>query len=317
MVKNSKLLTYLIPSFLAFFLFVDKPVQAQEFVDRTTSDNRESSTEEEVDKNLSILDFIEGVLAQAPVIINKTKVLVENINQDNIENTIYGVLGEIGLIDPQQEANNTATSSQSPYSNPESTTEALKMGQASDTQQSQIAQRLSQIIFSKQGQEVIAQENQVLEESQEGAMLSQEAMLQTYNVSEEIVSDQIARVDDVSIATEDAITAKASQDVLKAIATQNNYAAQMNAGISQQLTLLAEAQVYSGVQMKGLNTQLTVLNQREQNMQSYFAAQNLQLSEIDNNLEQQIDVDNYYRRLKTLQAQTGITKVFIPGLFEE
>lgn len=310
--KNKFFLAHLMSSLLIFCLIVSKNVKAQEFVDPTTLEN---SSEEVVRQNLGILDFIEGVLSQVPVIINRSKVLVENINQDSIENIIYGAMGEIGLIDPQQEANNTAISQESPYSNPESTVEASQMGQASDTQQSQIAQRLSQIIFSKQGQAVIARQNQILEESQEGAMLSQEALNQTHDVSKKVMNNQIVRADDISLVAEDARSAKASQDVLKAIATQNEYAAQMSAGISEQLTLLTEAQVYSGVQMKGLNTQLTVLNQREQNMQSYFAAHNLQLSEIDNNLEQQIDTDEYHRRIKTLQAQIGITKVYIPGLF--
>lgn len=315
--KSKFFLAHLMSNLLVFCLIVSENVKAQEFVDQTTLNNRQNTPEEVVRENLSIIDFVEGVLAEVPVIMNRSKVLVENINQDSILNTIYTVMGEIGLIDPQQEANNTAISPESPYSNPKSTTEASQMGQASDSQQSQVTQRLSQITFGKQGQEIIARQNQVLKESQEGAMLSQEALLQTYGGSEEVTNDQMLRADDISLIAEDALAAEASQDVLKAIAAQNNYAAQMNAGISEQLTLLAEAQVYSGVQMKGLNTQLTVLNQREQDMQSYFAAQNLQLSEIDNNLEQQIYTDQYHRRLKTLQAQTGMTKVYIPGLFED
>ena len=310
-----KFLTYSMSSLLVFCLTVNKNVNARDFVDQTTLDGGENISEEVVKENLDILDYIEGVLAQVPVIIDRSKELIGNINQDSIENIIYGVMGEIGLIDPQQEANDIAISQESPYSNPQSPTEASRMGQASDSQQSQIVQRLSQIIFSKEGQEVIARQNQILKESQEGAMLSQKALVQASDVSKEVMNEQIVRADDISLVTEDARTAKASQDVLKAIAIQNNYAAQINAGISEQLTLLTETQVYNGVQMKGLNTQLTVLNQRDQNMQSYFAAQNLQLSEIDNNLEQQIDTDEYHRRIKTLQAQTGITKVYIPGLF--
>lgn len=293
---------------------LNERVKAQDFEDNP---DVEDTTEDVVDRNLGIDDFIEGILAQVPIVIDKSKEVIENINQGNIGNAIYGTLGVIGLIDPQEEANNTTISTDSPYSYPETIAGVNSMGKAADTQQSQTAQRLSQIIFSEEGQEIIGEQNQVLEESQEGAMLSQEATVETYESSESISNDNLEYTDAIAEEAAEARAAKASQDVLKAIASQNEYEALIVAGLSEQVALLNESQAYNAVQMKGLNTQLTVLNQREQNMQTYFAAQTLQLSEIDNNLEQQLEITRYRNAKQVSRSRVGMTKVFIPGLFTE
>ncbi|WP_036489104.1 hypothetical protein [Myxosarcina sp. GI1] len=138
------------------FLACGKGIKAQDFVEDTAAETTEEVTKE----NLSIGDFVEGILAEAPIIIDRGRQLIENLNAENLVNTVYGTLGELGLLDPQEEANRTATSPDSPYSNPESTTETDEMGRAADARQSQTIQRLSQIVFNKQGQEVVAEHRQ-------------------------------------------------------------------------------------------------------------------------------------------------------------
>ena len=321
--KNLKITIYLIFSFVLFTTVLGNSVKAQESVN-----NREQNLSgelnnrgqfEPIEKALGlegsdINASIEEIIAGVPEIINKTKEVIENINLENIEEILGAVLGDIGLIDPQVAANNTAIVGS--YSNPESVEEIDKMADASDVKATQIIQDLSQIVFGQKGQEAIAEQNEVLEDTQSKAALSVEVTAETNNVSRQVSQNQAERVEEVAIEAQNARAAGASQDVLKAIATQKEYEAQMQAGISNQLALLTETEVYNALQMEGLNTQLTVMNQREQNMQSYFAAQNLQLSEIDNNLEQQIYFDKYKHKIENLRTHTAMTKIFLPGVYQ-
>ena len=281
------------------------------------NDPREEVVEENIERNYSIEDFVRGVLSTVPKIIDKTKDVIEDINRGNFGDAIYGAWDLVELIDPQEEANKTTISENSPYSNPELPEEVDRMGQAADVQQSQIIQRLSQIVFSELGQEATKQQNQNLEESQEAASLAQEATVEAQEIAEDIVDENFDFANDIEQEADEARSANASQDVLKAIASQKEYEGRIMTGISEQIALLVESEVYSGVQLKSLNTQLTVLNQREQNAQTFDAAQTLQLAEIDNNLEQQIKLDKFERDRKTLRAQVGMTKVYIPGLYTE
>lgn len=351
--KNFKITICLISSLLLFSISLSSSVKAQEEVGSQEQDNNEevlqrrqsgggfleseasdifkpgqpetrdyleSEAKKTIEKALGlegsgIIDSVEKIISEAPEIISKTKEVIENINLESLEKVLGTVLGDIGLIDPQVAANNTAILGN--YSNPESIEEIDKMAQASDAQQSQVIQRLSQIVFSQQGQEAIAEQNEILEDTQEKAVLSVEATTETNNVSRQVSQNQAYQAEGIANEAQKARAALASQDVLKAIATQKEYEAQMQAGISDQLTLLTETEVYNALQMEGLNTQLTVMNQREQNMQSYFAAQNLQLSEIDNNLEQQISLDKYEDKIETLRAHTAMTELFIPGVYQD
>lgn len=180
-----------------------------------------------------------------------------------------------------------------------------------------MSQRLSQIIFSDLGQEAIAEQNEILIESQQGASEAQEATVTAVESVEEIIDSNIAFADDITSEADEAQSARASQDVLKALASQSDYEAQILLGISEQLGVVTQNQVYNSVQMKSLNTQLTVANQREQNIQTFLASNGLQLSEIDNNIEQQIELLKQQNRKKILRSQTGMTKIFIPNLYSE
>lgn len=313
---NKKLLSLQIASILYLVLLPQVRVRAQtNLVD--SSDEVGEVIEEVVERNFSIEDFIEGALAFVPEVIDRAEEIIESINEGDYEDAFYGVKGVIGLFDPQKEANTVAISNDSIYSNPESPQETDRMGQAADVQQSQVSQRLSQIIFSDLGQEAIAEQNEILIESQQGASEAQEATVTAVESVEEIIDSNIAFADDITSEADEAQRSRASQDVLKALASQSDYEAQILLGISEQLGVVTQNQVYNSVQMKSLNTQLTVANQREQNIQTFLASNGLQLSEIDNNIEQQIELLKQQNRKKILRSQTGMTKIFIPNLYSE
>ena len=269
--------------------------------------------QEVVEEYFSIEDFIEGALSVVPEIIEVARDVIEQINEGEYEDAYYSVAGAIGLFDPLVEANETGTTPGSIYGTTATPPEID--GEAADNQQSQISQLLSQIIFSEIGQEAIAEQNEILEESQEAANLSQESTVEAYEEHEFIVTDNIEYGNDITEEANEAQSARASQDVLKALASQADYEAQILIGISEQIGTLAESQVYSSVQMKSLNTQLTVANQREQNIQTYLASNGLQMAEIDNNLEQQIEQVKNRNERERLRSKVGMGMVYLPGLF--
>ena len=220
-------------------------------------------------------------------------------------------MGSIGLIDPQAEAVSVSTSS-----NSESPEEVAQKAEAADAAQSQISDRLSQIVFGKKGQEAMAEKNKVLVETQEIAAQAEVATGLVYKAARDIAVGNYQNAAIIQQQAEEAQNSNASQDVLKALAAQNKYIADINVGISEQLALLGEAQIYNGMQMKGLNTQLTIANQRQQNMETFLASQNSQLAEIDSNQELQIKREIEQEKRERLRSQQGLTRIFIPGLFE-
>lgn len=291
---------------ISFFSF---SAQAQE----NNNDDVRETEEEVVERNFSIEDFIRGALAVVPEVVEVAQDVIEQISEGEYEDVYYSVRGAVGLFDPLTEANETGTNPDSIYGT--TATPPTIDAKASDTQQSQTSQRLSQIIFSEPGQEAIAEQNEIIVESQEGANEAQEATVEAYEANEAIIGENVEYGNNIEDEANEAQAARASQDVLKALASQADYEAQILVGISEQISIIAENQVYSSVQTKTLNTQLAIVNQRNQNIQTYLASNGLQMSEIDNNLEQQIELIKKNNEKERLRSQMGMSTVFLPGLY--
>ena len=261
--------------------------------------------------------FFPDILATIYPIIDQTKEVIAELNGGSLEGAILTTLGAIGLIDPQDEANSISTSDESPYSNRTSPEEVVEKADAADAIQSQISDRLSQIVFGQKGQSAIDEQNQVLEKTLQSAAIAQTATGEVYQVTKSIALDNYQYATESEQQAEFAQAANASQDVLKALAAQNEYIAQINAGMSEQISLLAEAQIYHSIQMNGLTNQLTISNQRQQNIETFLASQNSQLAEIDSNQELQIKQEIDKEAQERLRSRQGMTRIFIPGLFSE
>ena len=270
-----------------------------------------------IQNNPSPIDsFFQDILETINPIIDQTKEVIASINGGSLEDAILTTLGSIGLLDPHEEANSVSASEQSPYSAPQSPEEVAIKAEAADAQQSQISDRLSQIVFGQKGQEALDEQNKVLGQTQEFSTLAQTATGEVYEVAKNIALDNYEYALEIEQQAAQAQAANASQDVLKALAAQNEYMAGINAGISEQLALLGEAQIYNSIQMNGLNTQLTIANQRQQNIETFLASQNSQLAEIDSNQELQIKQSIEKEALQRARNRQGMTRIFIPGLFE-
>ena len=259
--------------------------------------------------------FIDEVFEEINPIIDSVKGVYAEINS-GLDGVVTTVLGEIGLANPQAESNNTGWTERSPYYNPKTATDVARRAEAADAQKAQVLERLAQVIFGKRGQEVINQQNVLLGQTQTVSGQATAAIGNTSQVSTGHAAQNVGRVSEVARQASIASSARVTQDVMKAIAAQNEEIANINVGISEQLALIGEGQLYNGMQMNGLTTQLTIANQRSQNMETFLAAQNSQLAEIDSNQElamkREIERENQART----RDRQGMTRIFIPGLFE-
>jgi len=312
-------------------------VKAQDFVEDSAAEGREEILVEEEfggtipdiifgrgeallrDQATGVVTFVEDLLGTvnpsevSEVIENTAEVIrgigIEDITIENIET----VLGAIGLLNPQEAAIRTATESTN-YGNPASPREVDELSQATDADRAKILQNLSQITFSEEGQEATAEENEILVETQENSLNTLESAVQTYEASAEVSTNQIPLVDEIATEAQAARDSVASQDVLKALATQEEYKAAQIAGLSDQAALLTSAAIYNSSQLDGINNQLTISNQRQQTDGIYMAAAGVKLGEIDNNQEQQLELYKRDRQQKIAQQHATSGVMFLPGL---
>ncbi|MEO1669450.1 MAG: hypothetical protein AAFR77_01485 [Cyanobacteria bacterium J06631_2] len=271
--------------------------------------------EESPDKS-SIFDFIRDIKSINPI-LDKAKEVVTQINQGSIEDAIYTTLGAIGLVDPQAEANSVIWNEQTPYYNPETSEDVIRAVEAADSHRGQILGQTAQIIFGKEGQQAIEEQNQVIGKTQETATAANVAIDGVYNNSQQTLQNNAQLAAQVRQQGRVANSSKITQEVMKAIAIQNDYTAQIHLGISEQLTLIGENQVYNGLQMEGLNSQLAISNQRQQNVETFLASQISQLEEIDNNQELQIKREIEKENRAMYKDRLGMTRIFIPGLYSD
>ena len=320
---------------LILFSLMPSSADAQQFVEVEDLEREESDLDEQTrsssqpgsglpltdseklsgDVLSSVDSFIDEVYEEISPIIDSVKSVYAEINSE-INGVVTTVLGEIGLANPQAESNNVGWTEQSPHYNPQTPIDVARRAEAADAQKAQVLEQLAQVIFGKRGQEVINQQNVLLGETQTVSGHATAAMGNTSQVSTEHAVENVVRAGEIARQTDIASDARVTQDVMKAIAAQNEEIAFINIGISEQLALLGEGQLYNGIQMNGLNTQLTIANQRSQNMETFLAAQSSQLAEIDSNQElamkREIERENQARS----RDRQGMTRIFIPGLFE-
>ena len=263
---------------------------------------------------MPIEGFFDDVYETISPVIDDTKLIFAEVNS-GLDSVVQTVLGEIGLANPDTEANSVGWNERSPHYNPQTPTDIVRRSESADAQKSQVFSQLAQVIFGEKGQQVINKQNVILGQTQQDAAAAHAGTTQTYADSINLANQNIQLAARVAQTENVAASSRVTQDVAKAIAAQNKDLANINSGISQQLAFLGEGQLYNNMQMQGLNTQLTIANQRSQNVETFLAAQNSQLAEIDSNQElamkREIERDN---QIRTRDRQ-GITRIFIPGLF--
>lgn len=317
-------ITLFFSSTIVLFSLLSDAVSAQQFVEPEPGEQTTADLELESESNIlddlyeevfsPIENFFDEVYESLSPILDDGKLIFAEVNS-GLNSVVTTVLGEIGLANPQAEANSVGWTERSPHANPQTSSDVVRRAEAADTQKSQALEQLSQVIFSQEGQQTTNRQNVMLGQTQEDAAIAETSTAGTYADSIDLANRSAQSAARVARAGNVASSSRVTQDVMKAIAAQNNEIANINLGVSQQLTLIGEAQLYNATQMEGLNTQLTIANQRSQNVQTFLAAQNSQLAEIDSNQElamkREIERENQART----RDRQGMTRIFIPGLF--
>ena len=260
---------------------------------------------------------IGDILYESPNIVDNVQSIWPKISSGNLEGAIEGILGAIGLLNPAHESVRISSGEDedNPYANPETPEEVYDLEQHTDIVRTQIPQRLSQVVFSPSGQEAMAERNERVQEIQRVSNEAQQAASVVTIESKQIAQTSTNHGDNIQALGESAQSADASQDVLKALAAQNQDFAQIIAGNANQLANLGEIATYQSVQLSGINGQLTALNETGQVTQVLLASQNYLLSQVDDALGQQKDYQQYKDTLKNSLNRNMSQTVFIPGLF--
>ncbi|NJO93697.1 MAG: hypothetical protein HC820_03840 [Hydrococcus sp. RM1_1_31] len=233
-----------------------------------------------------------------------------------------GILGELGLLDPADESSRVGeggtisdgSSDGNPYSNPETPEEVYELQRYTDVVRSEIPQELSQIVFGPEGQKSQSQQTEDLQLAQQATLEASLGANDAYEESVKLSKENADSAETVDAEADKAQSSKASQDVLKAIASQNADLAKIGAGTSSQLAQIGKAVSYQAAQLNATNTQLTALNDKTQVLTVLSASQNYQLAQLD----AAIDHQSHYQQIKDSTWQRAAAQsssvVYIPGL---
>ncbi|GFE72155.1 hypothetical protein [Chroococcus sp. FPU101] len=265
---------------------------------------------------------------QIPAIISGAVQIYTGISQGNISgalNGLFGILGELGLIDAADETSRTASEAtnpsgieqDNPYANPKTPEAVYYLQQYIDTYRTEILQKNSQAVFGQNAQEARAQQIEVLQESQQASLNAQQGTIDALSKTQAETQLNEDAAAEVKAEAQNAESAKASQDVLKAIASQNEYLAKIGVGHSKQLENLTESASYQSAQLSAVNVGLNGLHEKAQGMEVLMASQNLQLSQIDAGVAHQTHYQQIKDSMQPMMAAQATTSMYIPDFVKK
>ncbi len=249
--------------------------------------------------------------------IEEIKEIYDEISSGEVESALRRILELLGLIDPAEESEIDNSEEDNPYANPETPEEVWELENYEDIHRSRMPQKMSQIVFSKSGQEIMAAESEQVQAIESASYEAQQLASTAYDNLDQIATENIDYSNKIIDKASEAKAAKASQDVLKALAAQNQEIGQMLAGNSEQLAYLGEIATHQSFQLSGLSSQLSVLNGKTQVLQVLAASQNSLMSQVDSSLRQQREYQQYKDSLDRGVNQRMSQTIFIPGLFKD
>lgn len=257
---------------------------------------------------------------QVPSIISVSKQIFRSISTGDINGAIsqvLGILGQMGLVDPANDAAQVATNSGSrknPYANPQTPEQVYDLQRHTDVVRSEDGQKLSQILFGPQGQQAAEVQLQDIESAQQVALDSQQGVADTYQDSAGQAEQSVTSANNIEAKSTEAQSKNVSQDILKAIAAQNADLGRIEAGSSTQLADLGKAASYQSAQLSAVNAGVVALNDKTQNLGVLAAAQNYQAAQIN----AAIDRQSHYQELKDSAQENAAYQssslIYIPGL---
>ncbi len=262
---------------------------------------------------------------QVPSIVSASQQIFRSINTGNINGAIrqiLGILGQMGLVDPATDADQVATdasnsggsSAGNPYANPQTPEQVYDLQRHTDVVRSEDGQKLSQILFGSQGQQAAEVQLQDIEDAQQVALDGQQGVADTYQDSAAQAEQNVTSANNVEAKSTEAQSKKVSQDILKAIASQNADLGKIGAGNSAQLAYLGKAASYQSAQISAVNAGLVALNDKTQTIGVLAASQNYQAAQIN----AAIDRQSHYQEMKDSAQENAAYQssslIYIPGL---
>lgn len=258
---------------------------------------------------------IDDVMNAIPLIIEEGKNIWHRIRGGDLDKTIEGILGAMGLIDPTLESIIKASQKDNSYANPKTPLEVYRLEQYTEAERSIGSQKLLDSVFALEGQARMEIQKQQLKSLEQAVSEASTGIIFEAEKGEEVAEEAKRSNEEIVALSQSARNEKASQDVLKAIAEQNNHLAQIVSGSSSQLANLGVIGAYQSLQLSGISSHLGILNEKAEILEVLMAVQSHQMAQLNTNLRQQKDYRQYKDSLKAGQNR-GLSQIlFVPGLY--
>ncbi len=262
---------------------------------------------------------------QIPAIVSASQQIFRSINTGDIGGgirQILGILGQMGLVDPATDAATVATdasnpggsSSGNPYANPQTPEQVYNLQRHTDVVRSEDGQKLSQVVFGPQGQEAASVQLQAIQDAQQVSLSGQQGVADAYNDSAGLAQQNLASAKSVEAKSTAAQSKNVSQDILKALASQNADLGQIGAGNSAQLAELGKATSYQSAQISAVNAGIVALNDKAQTISVLSASQNYQSAQINAAIDRQSHYQEVKDSAQENAAYQSSSLIYIPGL---
>lgn len=228
--------------------------------------------------------------------------------------SILANYSKIGTSNPQQ----GGSGSDSPlYENPQTPDEVYTQARNDEARRALLPHLMTQLVFSEDGQALIQQQSDQVQESVTNTIEATQALVQLSAASKEQAAAGAQLAVAVGETGQTAQTKKSSQGVLKSLAAQNTLMAQ---GTATNGALLSN--VVSGQEQQKRSTDALVVSSALAHQQRttglHLSASGLTLQEqVRAELELFKDERHRAQEQAALQEQLSLTTLYIPGLAEE
>lgn len=177
-------------------------------------------------------------------------------------------------------------------------------------------EKLTQIVLSDEGQELIQAEEETATLAQEETIAAQDSITEIVGVSEEQASANVASAEEVQVLGAEAQGDKSSQSVLKRLSLQQAFNATIGSQTSQQLAGLTAASAHQNRSLGAIASQNLVQTRKLSKLELLQASGNQQRTQTNFMLEALKHGEDLKQDIQVANTKYSFFTPQIPGLGE-
>ncbi|QUY45611.1 hypothetical protein [Acaryochloris marina] len=177
-------------------------------------------------------------------------------------------------------------------------------------------EKLTQIVLSDEGQELIQAEEATAALAQEEAIAAQDSITEIVGVSEEQASANVSAAEEIQVLGAEAQGDKSSQSILKRLSLQQAFSSSIGAQTSQQLTGLTAASAHQNRSLGAIASQNLVQTRKLSKLELLQASGNQQRTQTNFMLEALKNGEDLKQDIQVASTKYSFFTPQIPGLGE-